>query len=168
MWRAKSLSMQGKSEGFVRNIALFNEAATKALGAQIASHLQLGDAVALAGDLGAGKTVLARGILEALGVSEPVPSPTFTLVQHYDTPTLPVAHFDLYRIEAQSELEQLGLEEALSDGAVLIEWPERAGSRLPDDALHVELSTTGAKARRAQLSGPCRWASAFDEMQHDA
>jgi tRNA threonylcarbamoyl adenosine modification protein YjeE len=163
MWRAKSLSMQGKFEGFVRYIALSDEAATRALGAEIAAGLTAGDAVALRGDLGTGKTVLARGILEALGVTEPVPSPTFTLVQHYDTPRLPVDHFDLYRVEAESELEQLGLEDALTSGAVLVEWPEKAGPRLPGDALHVELETTGEKSRRARVHGPSRWASCFPE-----
>ena len=155
--------MQGKSEGFVRDFALFDETATKAMGARIAACLKRGDAVALSGDLGAGKTMLARGILEALGVTEPVPSPTFTLVQHYDTPRLAVDHFDLYRLEADSELDQLGLDDALTNGAALIEWPEKAGGRMPDDALHVELETTGANSRRAKLYGPGRWAAAFPE-----
>ncbi len=75
-------------------------AATEALGAQIAAGLAPGDAVALEGDLGAGKTALARAVLRALGVTDAVPSPTFTLVQHYETPRLRVSHYDLYRIEA--------------------------------------------------------------------
>jgi tRNA threonylcarbamoyl adenosine modification protein YjeE len=160
--------MQGKSEGFVRAFALSDEAATKALGAQIAAGLTAGDVVSLRGDLGAGKTVLARGILEALGVTEPVPSPTFTLVQHYDTPALPVDHFDLYRMEAESELEQLGLGDALATGAALIEWPEKAGARLPDDALRVDLEVIGDNSRRATLSGPARWASCFPEKTHES
>jgi len=134
-----------------------------ALGAQIAAGLSAGDTVALNGDLGAGKTVLARGILQALGVTEPVPSPTFTLVQHYDTPRLSIDHFDLYRLEAESELDQLGLEDALTGGAALIEWPEKAGARLSHDALHVELETTGRNGRRAKIYGPSRWASSFPE-----
>jgi tRNA threonylcarbamoyl adenosine modification protein YjeE len=153
--------MQGKSEGFVREFALFDEAATRVLGTQIAAGLRRGDAVALQGDLGAGKTVLARGILEALGVTEAVPSPTFTLVQHYDTPRLSVDHFDLYRVERESELDQLGLEDALAGGAVLIEWSDKAGTRLPNDALQVELEATGETSRRAKLRGPERWASHF-------
>ena len=114
LWPAKSLSMKGKSEGFVREIALADEAATEALGAHIAAGLKPGDAVALSGDLGAGKTTLARAVLQALGVAEDVPSPTFTLVQHYETPQLSIDHFDLYRLVQESEIEQLGLEDALS------------------------------------------------------
>src|SRR5438477_2881848 len=159
--------MNEKSEGFVREFAIPDEAATEALGAQIAARLAPGDAVALEGDLGAGKTTLARAILHALGVSEPVPSPTFTLVQHYETATLPVDHFDLYRVKAEAELDQLGIEEALADGAVLVEWPERAESRLPTSALRVQLEIRAANSRRITISGPSRWASAFPEPTSD-
>lgn len=138
-------------------LALAGPADTDALGARIAASLRPGDAVALEGDLGAGKTTLARAILAALDLRETVPSPTFTLVQRYETQRLPVAHFDLYRIERESEMEELGLDEALSEGAALIEWPERAGARLPTDALHVQLAITGETSRRATLSGPERW-----------
>jgi tRNA threonylcarbamoyl adenosine modification protein YjeE len=155
--------MKENREGFVREIALADLAATKTLGARIAAHLKPGDTIALEGDLGAGKTELARGILESLGVTESVPSPTFTLVQHYDTPRLAVDHFDLYRIEAESELDQLGLDEALSSGAALIEWPDRAGNWLPPDALHVKLDVLGEKSRRARIRGPAAWSAAFGE-----
>jgi tRNA threonylcarbamoyladenosine biosynthesis protein TsaE len=130
--------------------------ATEALGARIAARLRVGDAVALEGDLGAGKTALARAVLQALGVREDVPSPTFTLVQVYDTPALTVSHFDLYRIKSESELDELGFDDALATGAALIEWPERAPHRIPPDALHVDLAIDGS-ARRAILSGPERW-----------
>lgn len=155
--------MEGNREGFVREIALADLADTKALGARIAAYLKAGDTIALEGDLGAGKTALARAILEKLGVTESVPSPTFTLVQHYDTPCLAVDHFDLYRIEAESELDQLGLDEVLTGGAALIEWPDRAGTRLPPDALHVKLDVLGESARRARISGPAAWSAAFGE-----
>jgi tRNA threonylcarbamoyl adenosine modification protein YjeE len=92
-----------------------------------------------------------------------VPSPTFTLVQHYETPQLSIDHFDLYRVEQESEIEQLGLEDALSAGAVLIEWPDRAGSRLPADALHVELEIADERSRRAIVSGRAEWASRLFE-----
>jgi tRNA threonylcarbamoyl adenosine modification protein YjeE len=160
--------MQGKSEGFVQEIVLADEAATNALGARIAGGLMPGDAILLAGDLGAGKTALARAVLQALGVEESVPSPTFTLVQHYDTRTLPVDHFDLYRIEDESDIDQLGLDDAISDGAVLIEWPERAGSRTPEGALRIELEITGETSRRLKASGPIRWAHIFAGGRDDA
>jgi tRNA threonylcarbamoyl adenosine modification protein YjeE len=140
--------------------------ATQAFGGRIAAGLRAGDAVALAGDLGAGKTALARAILMALGVTEDVPSPSFTLVQYYETAKLAVSHFDLYRIKSESELDELGFEDALASGAALIEWPERAPHRIPEDALHVHLATTGETARRATLTGPARWA--FATERHDA
>jgi hypothetical protein len=143
---------------FRRQIELPDLRATEALGARIAGGLRAGDAVALEGDLGAGKTALARAILVALGVSEAVPSPTFTLVQHYETARLIVSHFDLYRIRAESELDELGFDDALANGAALIEWPERAPRRIPADALHVHLAAAGESARHVTLSGPRRWA----------
>ena len=136
-------------------------AATGALGARIAGHLKPGDAVALSGDLGAGKTTLARAILAGLGVSETVPSPTFTLVQTYETPSLSVSHFDLYRLKKAAEMDELGLDEALEHGAALIEWPERAGARLPENRLNVELRIE-ADGRRAVLTGPARWQDLLD------
>lgn len=161
--------MKGKSEGFVREIALADEAATAGLGAQLAAVLRPGDAVALAGDLGAGKTTLARAALRSLGIDEDVPSPTFTLVQHYEARGLPVDHFDLYRVEAESEVEQLGLDDALQHGAALIEWPERAGAGLPPEALRIELQIAGPQSRRAIVSGPAEWASRlFGSAKHES
>jgi tRNA threonylcarbamoyl adenosine modification protein YjeE len=136
--------------------------ATRTLGARIAATLKLGDMVALAGELGAGKTTLARAILTGLGVAETVPSPTFTLVQSYDTARLHVSHFDLYRLKSGRELDELGLDEALEYGAALVEWPERAEGRLPEDRLTVALR--GEKeARRADLRGPARWRELGDD-----
>jgi len=151
--------MKAKSQAFTMPIQLGDLAATDALGARIAAGLGIGDAVALHGDLGAGKTTLARAILRALGVAENVPSPTFTLVQTYETPGLVVRHYDLYRILNPRDVDELGLEDALEEGAVLIEWPERAGDRLPGDTLHVALTTTGPHSRRADIAGAARWAS---------
>jgi tRNA threonylcarbamoyl adenosine modification protein YjeE len=134
--------------------------ATQRLGAGIACGLRPGDAVALWGDLGAGKTTLARAILKAMGVTDEMPSPTFTLVQSYDTAP-PVAHFDLYRLKSAREMEELGFEDALQEGAVLVEWPERAPEALPPDALHVRLAQTDG-LRNARLTGPKRWESLID------
>jgi len=135
-------------------------AATAVLGARIAGHLRPGDIVALSGELGAGKTTLARAILTGLGVAETVPSPTFTLVQAYQTEKLTISHFDLYRLKDPREMDELGLEEALETGAALIEWPERAGERLAGDRLMVELSIHD-DGRRAALSGPEGWRELF-------
>ena len=145
------------SETFRGEFALPDLDATARLGARIARGLTLGDAVALWGDLGAGKTTLARAILQALGVTEEVPSPTFTLVQSYDTRP-PVAHFDLYRLNHAREMQELGFEDALDNGAVLVEWPERAPEALPPEALHVRLGLQDG-ARMARLTGPVRWES---------
>jgi tRNA threonylcarbamoyl adenosine modification protein YjeE len=153
--------MTKDSQPFAHSALLSDVAATQALGARIAAGLETGDAVALEGDLGAGKTTLARAILRALGVTEDVPSPTFTLVQIYETPRLMVRHYDLYRIENASEMDELGLDDALIEGAALIEWPERAAGRLPPDTLHVALSI-GQDTRSAQLSGLPKWARHFE------
>ncbi len=146
------------SQTFRTSIALPGLAATGALGAGVAAGLRVGDCVALWGDLGAGKTTLARAILQALGVREDVPSPTFTLVQSYETPHLAVSHYDLYRLKSAREMRELGFDDALLDGAVLVEWPERAPEALPPDALHVRLALQDG-VRTARLTGPARWES---------
>jgi tRNA threonylcarbamoyl adenosine modification protein YjeE len=134
------------------------DAATGELGAQIARRLRPGDLVALSGELGAGKTTLARAVLRALGVTEEVPSPTFTLVQSYRTKALAVYHFDLYRLSNSGELTELGIEDALTEGAVLVEWPENGlPAKLLEDALRVSISMDGEKTRHFHLCGPERW-----------
>ena len=153
--------MNTDSPPFTARLALSNLADTAALGAAIAAGLAVGDVVALAGDLGAGKTTLARAILTALGLTGPMPSPTFTLVQTYEAPRLAVHHYDLYRLEDPREIAELGLEEALEEGAILIEWPERASAVLPEDTLNVSLTMPDAQLRLAELTGPARWASHF-------
>ena len=124
---------------------LADEGATLRLGAAIAAQLRAGDVVALAGDLGAGKTTLARGILAGLGHAGEVPSPTFTLVQAYEPPdvSLPVWHCDLYRLDDARQAEELGLDEALGEGALLVEWPDRLGGRLWPHALRLTLVADG-------------------------
>lgn len=123
-------------------VILKDEAATLALGTRIASILRPGDAIALHGDLGAGKTTLARGILQALGLEGEAASPTFAIVQPYEPPEtrIPVWHIDLYRLEDPEEALELGLDEARRDVAMLIEWPERLGAGLWEDALRLHLS----------------------------
>ena len=94
---------------------------TESVGAALGELLREGDLVVLGGDLGAGKTTFVKGVARALGVQEPVTSPTFTIVQEYDGP-VPVAHVDIYRLDRVQELHDLGLEELLDDAVVLVEW----------------------------------------------
>jgi len=133
--------------------------ATEALGRSIATSLGPGDVVALFGDLGAGKTTLSRGIVQALGFEGGVGSPTFPIVQVYEEPDvrLPLWHVDLYRIEDEAELEELALEEAREHAALLIEWPERLGARLWADALRLHLSVAGEGARALTAEVPAAW-----------
>jgi tRNA threonylcarbamoyladenosine biosynthesis protein TsaE len=138
-------------------IELADEAATRAFGAALAPHLRAGDVIKLEGALGAGKTSLARGLLGALGHEGEVPSPSFAIVQPYDSLPLPVWHVDLYRVEDRSELEQLGLEDALIDGALIVEWPERAGSARWPDALCLSLQVPDEGPRRLTATVPSSW-----------
>jgi ATPase, YjeE family len=135
-------------------IALADEAATIRLGEDLAIALRPGDCLALSGDLGAGKSTLARSLLRAIADDDEleVPSPTFTLVQSYDL-RLSVSHFDLYRLGDPSELDELGLDEALAAGPCLIEWPEMAEDLLPAGRLTLRLTHEGS-GRLATIAGP--------------
>jgi tRNA threonylcarbamoyladenosine biosynthesis protein TsaE len=151
--------------GFDMSLTLHDEASTRALGTRIAGALRAGDSVLLSGPLGAGKTVLARAILRALGIVERVPSPSFTLVQIYETHDLIVRHFDLYRIEREPDLVELGLQESLEEGAIIVEWPEHGFDQLPDSALRIELYPMTDEVRKAHLSGDDRWADVLEAFR---
>lgn len=142
-----------------RAILLSSPTATEALGAALAPLIRPGDVIALSGDLGAGKTTLARGLLRGLGYEGDVASPTFPIVQPYDELSPPVWHVDLYRIEESSEIEQLALDEALEDAALLIEWPERLGTALWRQALRLGLERQGEGARALTAWVPPAWES---------
>lgn len=141
-------------------LKLDDQRATERLGGALARRARQGDALLLAGSFGAGKTVLARAFLRAaVGDSAlVVPSPSYTLVQSYETPLGMVHHFDLWRLGDEGELAnpaalaELGFEEALGD-IVLVEWPERLGSLAPEHALHIVLRIVGDTAREARMSG---------------
>ena len=128
--------------------------ATERLGEDLARALKRGDVLALSGEIGAGKSTLARAFIRAMADDDEleVPSPTFTLVQTYAART-PVSHFDFYRLNHPDEARELGLEEAIAAGICLIEWPERAGSLLPDTSIRLELKESGA-GRTVMISGP--------------
>ena len=115
------------------SMPLADETATEALGVMLAERLRPGDVVGLYGGLGSGKTTLARAVLRAASGDREliVPSPTFTLVEVYETARGTYWHFDLYRLEAAEQVYELGWEEALAEGIVLIEWPQRLGNLLP-------------------------------------
>ncbi len=152
-----SLGGPAPSPGEPMPILLADEAATEALAAAIAALARPGDAILIEGGLGSGKTTLARGVLRALGVAEEVPSPTFTLVQAYESAKGPVWHVDLYRLTRPEEALELGLEEARAETILLIEWPERLGPLRPADALTVSLEIDGPTRRGASLAGDGDW-----------
>jgi tRNA threonylcarbamoyladenosine biosynthesis protein TsaE len=130
-------------------MTLPDEHATERLGATLAERLRVGDVVGLKGDLGAGKTTLARAIIRAAAGDREliVPSPTFTLVEIYETPRGAFWHFDLYRLETAEQVYELGWEEALAEGIALIEWPERLGKLLPKHlSVTLELEDDGRRA----------------------
>ena len=141
--------------------------ATSRLGAAIAAALEPGDAVLLYGPLGMGKSTLARGLIRAMTrQDEDVPSPTFTLVQFYESEP-PVAHFDLYRLSRPEEAAEIGLDEALDEGCAVIEWPERLGDEparwLGPDILTVVLAERGA-GRLATVSGAGTWDAKLKDL----
>ncbi len=127
---------------------------TTRLGQDLALALRTGDLVTLSGDLGAGKSTLARGLIRTIADDDSyeVPSPTFTIVQSYPELRLPISHVDLYRLSSAGEVDELGLDEALEDGAVVVEWPERAEGALSAPSLSVTL-VNESDGRRALIDG---------------
>jgi N-acetylmuramate 1-kinase len=141
--------------GFTLRLA--NEEATRRLAAGVANMLEPGDFIALAGDLGAGKTTFVRAMIAYLAddAAIEVPSPSFTLVQHYDLPRLRVVHADLYRVAGADELAELGLDE-MADSAVVMEWPDRAGNALPKDRIDIAFALSprdGIEHRIVHMEG---------------
>jgi tRNA threonylcarbamoyladenosine biosynthesis protein TsaE len=129
--------------------------ATAALAARLADALRPGDTLLLSGDLGTGKTHLARALIRARlgpdGVAEDIPSPSFTLVQSYDAPGGEIWHADLYRLGHSEEIFELGLDEAMEDAICLVEWPERMAPDWPPCAALLRLEATGEETRAISL-----------------
>jgi tRNA threonylcarbamoyladenosine biosynthesis protein TsaE len=145
-----------------RSLVLPDLAATEALAKLLASMVRPGDSLLLEGPLGAGKTALARAFLRSIS-NDPaleVPSPSFTLLQAYDTSIGPIFHYDLWRLDGPASLTELDWDQA-RDGVVLVEWPDRLGNLRPDDALTITLALRDDDTREATLSG---WPDRIDRL----
>lgn len=130
-----------------------SEEETRQVGYRLGKLCKPGMVISLRGSLGAGKTVLAKGLAQALGITEQIVSPTFTLIQQYEG-TLPLFHMDLYRISGTEEFEGIGGEELLySDGVTLIEWSEKIAELLPDSTLYVDIRIMPNQDRAITLQG---------------
>ncbi len=128
------------------------EEETKAVAKELAERLAPGSVVCLRGDLGVGKTIFSKGLCHALGVTEQVSSPTFTIVNEYDGASLPIYHFDLYRIEDSDELYEIGFTEFLDAGGIsIIEWPERGEDILPKNRIEVRIERAGEDSRNITI-----------------
>ena len=133
-------------------------AETRALGERLAGHLKSGDVVVLQGELGAGKSELARGIAKGLSITETVTSPSFTILNVYESGRCPLYHFDWYRLESAEELYELGMDEYLGgDGIAVVEWAERCPEAVPEKHIRIVLRTTGEESRRIETKD-------FDEI----
>ena len=123
-------------------------AETRALGEKLAGRLQPGDVLLLEGDLGAGKSELTRGIAKGLGVTETVTSPSFTILNVYESGRCPLYHFDWYRLESAEELYELGMDEYLGgDGIAVVEWPGRCPDAVPEGAVRIRMTAVGENER---------------------
>ena len=151
-------------------IYLQDSAATEALGKLLGRHAADGDVFCLTGDLGAGKTLLSRGVAEALGVSsEDVTSPTFAIMNVYQGTELEARHFDLYRLNRPEELEDIGFDEyAGGDGVTLIEWAELFSEQLPEEYLQITLRLDGVGRRAVLEPKGERYEELLGEVEKDA
>ena len=123
-------------------------AETRALGEKLAGRLRPGDVLLLEGDLGAGKSELTRGIAKGLGVTETVTSPSFTILNVYESGRCPLYHFDWYRLESSEELYELGMDEYLGgDGIAVVEWPGRCPDAVPESAVRIRMTAAGENER---------------------
>jgi len=147
------------------NVASADASQTHLIAKALARQCRSGDCILLRGDLGAGKTTFARGFIEALCGEQEVVSPTFTLVQTYPSPAGAIWHFDLYRVKNPEEIAEIGLDEALTGGITLIEWPEIVQSRLPDDALNVTIEIGSTPDERRITFVGAGWQSRLELLK---
>jgi tRNA threonylcarbamoyladenosine biosynthesis protein TsaE len=136
---------------------LADESATLLAGRKLSSKLRAGDVITMSGALSAGKTTFARGLLAGLGHKGEVPSPSFAIVQPYDELDPPVWHVDLYRIEEPQDLDELGIDDIRSRGALVIEWPEHAAPDAWPDALALSFEALDDGSRRLTARVPKAW-----------
>lgn len=146
-------------------LILLDDAATQRAGARLSHLVRAGDTVLLEGDLGMGKTTFARGFITEYGDVDDVPSPTFTLMQTYDGREGPLMHCDLYRVEDERELEELGFDDLIGDHVALIEWPDRLGGYCPPDHLIVTLTPYG-DGRKLTLTAHGDWGRRIGDIEH--
>ena len=129
-----------------------NEQETARIASELAQKLHVGDIVALYGTLGMGKTAFCRGFIQSFLNEQDVPSPTFTLLQTYDTPKFPIYHFDMYRLKSPEEAFEIGIEDAFAEGVSLIEWPEKIGNLLPKKHIRIFIEPD-KKGRKITIEG---------------
>ncbi|MDF1716574.1 MAG: tRNA (adenosine(37)-N6)-threonylcarbamoyltransferase complex ATPase subunit type 1 TsaE [Antarcticimicrobium sp.] len=150
------------------SVTLDSPGATARLARRLGALLHPGDCLLLDGPIGAGKTHFARALIQPLlEVPEDIPSPTFTLVQTYETSAGALWHADLYRLSAPEEIEELGLAEAMEQAICVIEWPEKLGPLTPQDALHITFQADATDENRRHLSlswSAPRWAGVLDQL----
>jgi tRNA threonylcarbamoyl adenosine modification protein YjeE len=150
-------------------LSLPDPAATDALAGRLAAHLAPGDTLLMSGAIGAGKSHLARTLIQTLaplwgGVAEEVPSPTFTLVQTYGTPQGEIWHADLYRLSGPADIDDLGLTEAFGTALCLVEWPDRLGLLAPVDALSILLEPEGEGRAATLTASDPRWLPVLTDL----
>lgn len=133
-------------------VSIANEAELLALGAALIPQLSAGQTVCLIGGLGAGKTTLVRGMIQSVLGDIDVPSPTYTLVQTYEMPEFELWHCDMYRLDRPEDGYELGLIDAFEEAVCLIEWPDKLGELIPDDAMRIEIAFDG-EGRKVTLAG---------------
>ncbi|SHJ86885.1 tRNA threonylcarbamoyladenosine biosynthesis protein TsaE [Shimia gijangensis] len=155
--------------GLQSKISLASPEDTRAIAQRLGGYLHAGDVLLFEGDIGAGKTHFARCLIQSL-LPEPedVPSPTFTLVQTYETPDFEIWHADLYRLSSPDEVVELGLTEAFEDAVCLVEWPDRLAELKPEKALTLSLQMTDTRGERELTlrAKDSRWAVVLDKMIH--